>query len=72
MLMIRPFRGIIYDEKKVGDLTKVLAPPYDVISPSEQKFYHQLHPYNIIRIILGEEYPADTCLLYTSPSPRDS
>ena len=60
MLMIRPFRGIIYDEKKVGDLTKVLAPPYDVISPSEQKFYHQLHPYNIIRIILGEEYPADT------------
>jgi len=60
MLIIRPFRGIIYDEKKVGDLTKVLAPPYDVISPSEQKFYHQLHPYNIIRIILGEEYPADT------------
>jgi len=60
MLTIRPFRGIIYDEKKVGDLTKVLAPPYDVISPSEQKFYHQLHPYNIIRIILGEEYPTDT------------
>jgi len=60
MPVISPFRGIIYDKEKVDDLAKVLAPPYDVISPSEQEFYHQLHRCNIVRIILGREYPADT------------
>lgn len=60
MPVISPFRGIIYDKEKVDDLAKVLAPPYDVISPSEQEFYHQLHRCNIVRIILGRKYPADT------------
>jgi len=59
MLVIRPFRGIIYNRDKVGDLSKVVAPPYDVISPSEQDFYYQIHPYNIIRIILGKDEATD-------------
>jgi len=59
MLVIRPFRGIIYNQERIGDVGKVVAPPYDVISPSDQKEYYQSHPYNIIRIILGKEYPGD-------------
>jgi len=59
MLVIRPFRGIIYNRDKVGDLSKVVAPPYDIISPSEQDFYYQIHPYNIIRIILGKDEATD-------------
>ena len=59
MLVVRPFRGIIYNKGKVGDINRVVAPPYDVISPSEQDFYYQLHPYNIIRIILGKDEERD-------------
>jgi len=33
MAKIAPFRGILYNPGKVGDLNKVMAPPYDVISP---------------------------------------
>jgi len=58
-LDIRPFRGVIYNKEKIKDLSKVMAPPYDVISPSEQDFYYKLHPYNVIRLILGKEYPGD-------------
>ncbi|TET12515.1 DUF1015 domain-containing protein [Candidatus Aerophobetes bacterium] len=58
-LKICPFRGIIYNQKKIGELAKVITPPYDVISPLDQKLYYTSHPYNIIRIILGKEYPED-------------
>lgn len=33
MAVIAPFRGILYNPGKVGDMSKVVAPPYDVISP---------------------------------------
>jgi len=59
MLLIRPFRGIVYNKEKIGDLSRVVAPPYDVISPEEQNFYYQLHRFNIIRIILGKEQKGD-------------
>lgn len=59
MLEIRPFPAVIYNSDKIDDLTKVTTPPYDVISPQEQDFYYTLDPYNIIRIILGKDFPGD-------------
>jgi len=59
MLEIRPFRGILYNKNRVGDLAKVVAPPYDVISQADQELYYNAHSYNIIRIILGKNYPED-------------
>lgn len=59
MAKIFPFRGILYDKKIVNNLNKVMAPPYDVISPSEQDAYYAKHPYNVIRLILGKDYPGD-------------
>ncbi|GAH33981.1 unnamed protein product, partial [marine sediment metagenome] len=59
MLEIRPFRGIIYNEKKIGNIARVTAPPYDVISLMDQELYYSAHPNNIIRIILGKNYPHD-------------
>jgi len=59
MLEIRPFRGIIYNKEKIGDLAKLVTPPYDVISSMDQELYYNAHPYNIIRIILGKDYPGD-------------
>lgn len=59
MVDIAPFKGIRYNHKKVGDLSRVLTPPYDVISPHDQRRYYTLSPFNFIRIILGEEFPGD-------------
>jgi len=57
---IKPFRALMYNTDKVGDLIKVLAPPYDVISPQEQDEYYSLSPYNIVHLDLGKTDPLDT------------
>jgi len=59
MAKIAPFRGILYNPGKVGDLNKVMAPPYDVISPSLQEALYQRHPNNMVRLILGRILPED-------------
>jgi uncharacterized protein (DUF1015 family) len=53
MADVKPFRGIHYDIRRIGDLTKVVAPPYDVISPEEQQTLHRRHPRNIVWIDFG-------------------
>jgi uncharacterized protein (DUF1015 family) len=59
MAEIFPFRGVLYDPARVGDVTSVVAPPYDVIGPAEQAALYARHPGNIIRLELGQEYPGD-------------
>src|SRR3989338_11569081 len=59
MAKIAPFRGILYNPGKVGDLNKVMAPPYDVISPSLQEALYHRHPNNVVRLILGRILPED-------------
>jgi uncharacterized protein (DUF1015 family) len=56
MAEIYPFCGIRYNQNKVGNLSKVVAPPYDVISPAEKEKLLRSHPYNCIRLILGKSY----------------
>jgi uncharacterized protein (DUF1015 family) len=55
MALIAPFRGILYNQKKISDLSKVIAPPYDVISPEEQDKLYRRSPYNVVRLILSQE-----------------
>lgn len=50
---IYPFHGWRYNPEKVSDLSRVLAPPYDVISPQEQQNLYQSSPYNFVRLILN-------------------
>jgi uncharacterized protein (DUF1015 family) len=57
MADVIPFRGLIYDLKKVGDLSLVTAPPYDVISEKAMPKYYAKHPYNVIRLELGDDAP---------------
>ena len=59
MAEVKPFRGIHYDVKRVGDLTRVVAPPYDVISPEEQDALHRRHPRNIVWIDFGKAKEGD-------------
>ncbi len=59
MAEILPFRGVLYDPAKVGEVAQVVAPPYDVIGPAEQAALHARHPQNVIRLELGVEQPGD-------------
>jgi uncharacterized protein (DUF1015 family) len=56
---VRPFQGILYDPQRV-DLSRVVAPPYDVISPADQRRYYRQDEHNVVRLIAGEVHPTDT------------
>jgi uncharacterized protein (DUF1015 family) len=49
---IQPFRGIRYRVSD-ADLTKVLAPPYDIIPPAYQEELYRRDPRNIVRVELN-------------------
>lgn len=57
MAEVAPFQGIKY---AVSNLEDVVCPPYDVISSADRDYYHQKHPLNFVRLVLGEEYPSDS------------
>ena len=59
MATVRPFQGIFYDPHRV-DLGRVVAPPYDVITPADQQRYYRQDPHNVVRLIAGEVRPTDT------------
>jgi uncharacterized protein (DUF1015 family) len=60
MAKLFPFKGILYNSKKLKKLAKVMSPPYDVIPPEKQQYYYGQSPYNVIKLILGKEFPGDT------------
>jgi uncharacterized protein (DUF1015 family) len=60
MADIRAFRAYRYDLGRVGTLSDVVAPPYDVIDPALQERLYAKSPYNVIRLILNKEEPGDT------------
>lgn len=62
MADVQPLRGIRYTSGRVGDLSRIVTPPYDVISPEAQAGYYARNPHNVIRLELGQEYTEDTPL----------
>ncbi len=60
MVLFAPFKGITYNLKRFKDIPTLLTPPYDVITEEEQDYYYRIHPYNVIRLILGKERIGDT------------
>jgi uncharacterized protein (DUF1015 family) len=59
MAQIQPFRALRYDPKKVGDLARVTAPPYDILSPADQDRYYVLHSNNVVKLDFGKEMAGD-------------
>jgi len=59
MVRIFPFEGIIYNKKKIKHLGKVMSPPYDIINPQQQEAFYNDSDFNVIRLILGKEFPGD-------------
>ncbi|MFI5455789.1 MAG: DUF1015 domain-containing protein [Isosphaerales bacterium] len=57
---VSPFRGVRYDVARVGTLSDVVAPPYDVIDPALQVRLYQASPHNVIRLELNRDEPGDT------------
>jgi uncharacterized protein (DUF1015 family) len=55
MAEIAAFRGILYDTAKAGPAARLLAPPYDVISPAERAELAALDPHNCVRLILPKD-----------------
>ncbi len=56
---IRSFKGIRYNIEAVGDLSLVVAPPYDVIDEKTRDGFYNKHPYNVIRLILNRPLKSD-------------
>ncbi len=52
MPKIQAFRGLRYNLARVGSLSDVIAPPYDVVDDNLQQQLYQSSPYNFIRLEL--------------------
>jgi uncharacterized protein (DUF1015 family) len=59
MADIRAFCGVRYNLARVGALSDVVAPPYDVIGPELQDALYARHPANVVRMELNKERPGD-------------
>ena len=59
MPLIRPFRALRYRQEAVGDLRLVVSPPYDVISPEQQRTLLERDPHNVVRLDLPPVEPGD-------------
>jgi uncharacterized protein (DUF1015 family) len=56
---IRPFRGLRFEPDVVGDLANVVSPPYDVISPAQQRALMARDPHNVVRLDLPTDELGD-------------
>jgi len=58
MAKVYPFRSLRYALSRIP-VEKVVTQPYDKISKQMQDRYYELHPNNLIRIVLGRTEPGD-------------
>src|SRR5262245_60219460 len=52
---VAPFQGLRYNSEKIADLSKTVAPPYDVIDEKYREALYARHPNNVIRLILTKD-----------------
>ena len=53
MADVQPFRAFRYGEA-AGPLDRLVAPPYDVISPEQREELAARSPYNVVRLTLPD------------------
>ncbi len=54
MTEIRPFPALRYNTNRV-DLSKVVVPPYDVLTPEDRVMFYERDPHNAIRLELTKD-----------------
>jgi len=52
---IEPFAGLLYDPERVGVLSNVVAPPYDLIDKARQDALYARSLYNVVRLELNRD-----------------
>jgi uncharacterized protein (DUF1015 family) len=52
---IEPFAGLLYDPGRVGALSNVVAPPYDLIDKARQDALYARSLYNVVRLELNRD-----------------
>ena len=60
MVRVKPFKAYRYDESKVGDISKVVTPPYDIIKGAKVDELQGKSDYNISWIIKNKPRDDDT------------
>ncbi len=60
MADVRAFRGIHYNDSLLKDLSAVICPPYDIISPEQQQELYAKNDHNFVRLEDNRELPQDT------------
>lgn len=56
---VRALPGIRYHLERAGELSRLVAPPYDVIPEADVARYEALSPYNVVRLTRpGHDYEA--------------
>ena len=54
MADVQPFRALRYGDAAEGPLERLVAPPYDVISPAEREELAARSPHNVVRLTLPD------------------
>lgn len=65
MAKIAPFRGVRYNSSKAGELSKTVAPPYDVIDAEELEQLRARSEHNVVHIDLPNADQQDDLNPYT-------
>lgn len=63
MTDVRPFRGLRFDPAR-SDLSRVIVPPYDVVTPEERRVFYARDPHNAIRLELTESVESEAATDY--------
>ena len=53
-MQIAPFRPLRYNADRISFISRVVAPPYDVIGDPQAQLLRESDPHNVIRLILGK------------------
>ena len=59
-MRVRPLRGYRFAIDRERDVSKVVAPPYDQISPEQQAALYGMSPANIVRVSYPRDEPSGT------------
>ncbi|HNX68367.1 MAG TPA: DUF1015 domain-containing protein [Candidatus Omnitrophota bacterium] len=70
VLDFQPLKAWHYDPRKI-DVSLVLAPPYDVISPEKQQKLYERSPQNCVRLVLNKKEASDNEQQNTYTRARD-
>ena len=60
MAEVKAFKAMRYNKSLEGDIVNLITPPYDIITPAQQKGYYEKNENNVIRLEYGVINEADS------------